>query len=372
MPDTQALELLLRSVKRFNEWKSVRPGAVVLDGACLADRKLTGVDLSGASLKDAVLSGADLSGGNLRGAVLYRATAVGAVLARARMDDAYAADACLENADLSQIRANLTNFSRANLRSARFDHARLLQVNFTDADLSGARMVGALLVGTQLPDGASVDLKDAVIEEGRRLPQLPTVDFRWISEDGLMFTIGHWIPRPELSDDEVPAFVKNLRKFNRGDQDVINGYGKLIAKISRIHHLLACCDCACAVPASKVENTETPVTALVHEVARLARIRDGASWLVRHKSVLPAGFLGVGGNEGRHLDSVRVAHSDLVDGRTVLLLDDFIDTGSTMRACRHLLHACGAKRVLCLALALRLHGDDPEIPNGASHASPKV
>ena len=357
MPDSQAIELLGRSVKRWNEYKSVRPGAIDLEGASLAGARLSGADLSGVNLKEADLSGADLSGANLQNAVLYKTAARGATLARCRLDDAYAADADFEGADLSQVRATRVNFARSNLRGARLDHARLLEVSFEQADLTDARLVGALLVNTEIPAAAAstVDLKEAVVETTKTLPALPSVDFKWISDDGLMFTIGRWIPRPEASDDEVPQFVLNLRKFNRGDAEVTKGFAKLIARLSRRDHLLAACDTVCSIPASKTENVETPVTTLSHMVAEMASIRDGTGWLVRHKTVLPAGFLSIGTNEGKHLDSVRVAHGDLAAGRTILLLDDFIDTGSTMRACRHLLYAVGAKRVLCLALALREH-----------------
>lgn len=357
LPDTEAVALLAKSVKRWNEWKSVRPGAIDLEGADLSERKLAGADLTGVNLKEADLRGADLSGANLQNAVLYKVNAEGARFARCCLDEVYAADACFEGADLTQVRATRANFSRSVLRGARLDHAKLLEVTLDDADLTEARLVGALLVATDLPPAsvASVDLKEAVIDAGKTLPTLPSVDFKWISDDGLMFTIGRWIPRPEASDDEVPSFVLNLRKFNRGDLEVTKGFAKLISRLSRRHHLLAPCDTVCNVPASKSESTETPITVLSHMVAEMAAIRDGTGWLVRHKTVLPAGFLNIGTNEGKHLDSVRVAHNDLVEGRTILLLDDFIDTGSTMRACRHLLYAVGAKRVLCLALALREH-----------------
>jgi uncharacterized protein YjbI with pentapeptide repeats len=356
LPDQQAVELLTKSVKRFNEWKSVRPGAVDLDGANLSGARIIAADLSGASLRDADLSGADLSGANLQGAVLYRTQGAGAVLARCRMDEAYAAESNFEGADMSQVRATGTNFSRAVLQAVRFDHARLLNVSFEGADLTNARMVGALLVGTELPEKVQVDLKEAVIDNGKRgLPPLPSVDFKWISEDGLMFTIGRWTPRPDAADDQVSSFVLNLRKFNRNDPEVLKGYAKLIARLSRTHHIMSQCDTVCAVPGSKSEDTDTAVTRLSEKVAEIAGVRDGTHWLIRHKSVLPSGFLSFGPSEGKHLDSVRVAHSELIDGRTILLLDDFIDSGATMRACRHLLLAVGAKKVICLALGLREH-----------------
>ena len=361
MPDAQAVALLSKSIKRFNEWKSCHLESVDLDGADLAGMRLVNADLSDATLKDADLRGADLRGANLQRAVLYRLKGDRASFSCCRMDEAYAADASFEDADMTQLRANGVNFSRASLRGARLDHARLINAKLDGADLSGVRMVGALLVGFTLPEAtaSAIDVREAVIDNLRRsVPvPLPSVDFKWISDDGLMFTVGRWMPRPELEDDDVAPFVRNLRKFNRGDAEVLKGFAKLIARLSRVDHLLAPCDTVCAIPPSKADEEDSAVRKLSREVAQINGTRDGTNWLIRHKSVLPSGFLNFGGGEGKHLDSVRVAHPDLVGGRTILLLDDFIDTGSTMRACRHLLLASGAKRVLCLALGFRLHED---------------
>lgn len=42
---------------------------------------------------------------------------------------------------------------------------------------------------------------------------------------------------------------------------------------------------------------------------------------------------------------------DKIKGRTVILLDDVVTTGASMSACIDLLRACGAKNIICIAIA---------------------
>jgi uncharacterized protein YjbI with pentapeptide repeats len=358
--NAEALELLKHSVRRFNTWKALQVGPVDLDGAPLAGMSIPGADFAGVSLKDADLTDADLSGANLEGAVLYRANGSGANLSRCKLNEVYAAEAKFDGANLTQILANNTNFSRASLAGACLDHAKLLDVTFDEARMEGASLVGALIVRTPLPT-ESVDLKEAVIEKSQNKVTVSSVDFRFVGEDAHTFAIGQWTPRPNLSDDQVSSFVLNLRKLNRGDADTIGSFAKLITRLVKSHHRLSACEVVTCVPPSKTDTTEYPVRNLCQMVAKLSGLRDGSGWLVRHRSVLPGGFMGIfgnaGGAEGKHLDSVRVAHPDVVQNRVILIIDDFIDSGSSFRACRHLLLAAGAKKVFCVALARRLQAD---------------
>ena len=45
------------------------------------------------------------------------------------------------------------------------------------------------------------------------------------------------------------------------------------------------------------------------------------------------------------------AEQELVDGKTVLLVDDIMTTGSTLSECASVLKAAGAKKILALTLA---------------------
>ncbi len=56
-----------------------------------------------------------------------------------------------------------------------------------------------------------------------------------------------------------------------------------------------------------------------------------------------------------HLDSIRVSHRHLIQGRDVLLLDDIATTGFSLCACRLLLLKAGAASVRMFALAKTVH-----------------
>ncbi|QQO16086.1 hypothetical protein JJB99_08010 [Bradyrhizobium diazoefficiens] len=76
---------------------------------------------------------------------------------------------------------------------------------------------------------------------------------------------------------------------------------------------------------------------------------DATEVLVRKK---PVEKLAHGGDRSRrnHLKSIAVESPQLIRGRRVLLLDDVVSTGNSLRACRDLLLSAGARSVYCAAL----------------------
>jgi hypothetical protein len=76
---------------------------------------------------------------------------------------------------------------------------------------------------------------------------------------------------------------------------------------------------------------------------------DATEVLAREK---PVEKLALGGNRSadNHLKSITVKSPHLIRGRRVLLIDDIVSTGNSLRACKQLLLSAGARAVHCAAL----------------------
>jgi hypothetical protein len=76
---------------------------------------------------------------------------------------------------------------------------------------------------------------------------------------------------------------------------------------------------------------------------------DATETLVRQK---PVEKLALGGDRSadNHLKSITVKSPLLIRGRRVLLLDDIVSTGNSLKACKQLLLSAGARSVHCAAL----------------------
>lgn len=76
---------------------------------------------------------------------------------------------------------------------------------------------------------------------------------------------------------------------------------------------------------------------------------DASSCLVRTRKTDKRAH-GGDRSEKIHLESITVKNAQLIKGRDVLLLDDVSKTGNSLRACRNLLLAAGARSVECAAI----------------------
>ena len=108
-------------------------------------------------------------------------------------------------------------------------------------------------------------------------------------------------------------------------------------------------DIAIAVaPSSDPDASLSGIHELAQALAAKGRV-DATECLVRFEKIEK---LATGGSRSinGHLNSVRVDHSELIQDREVLLLDDVTTSGNSLSACRQLLLKAGAKRVKCMAL----------------------
>lgn len=103
------------------------------------------------------------------------------------------------------------------------------------------------------------------------------------------------------------------------------------------------------VPSHIPANKDSGVKRLATKLASQNNRVDATSCLVRHSKIAK---LTNGGdrNQEVHLQSIHLENSHLIEGKTVLILDDVTTTYNSLFACQKILLDHGAKKVNCLAI----------------------
>jgi len=104
------------------------------------------------------------------------------------------------------------------------------------------------------------------------------------------------------------------------------------------------------IPSHDPQATHQGIVQLVQKLVANNR-SDATSCLVRHTEVEESSYWKDRSME-KHLRSIKVMNQALVEKQTVLLLDDVVSSGNSMRACKKLLMDHGAADVVCLTLGL--------------------
>lgn len=108
----------------------------------------------------------------------------------------------------------------------------------------------------------------------------------------------------------------------------------------------------CVVPSHEAccDNSNSPTARLAKGLVKSNNLIDATNCIQRFRTIQK---LAKGGDRNLevHVNSVHIVNPELIEGKTVLLLDDVMTTGNSLRACRKLLLDAGAENVLCLALA---------------------
>lgn len=119
--------------------------------------------------------------------------------------------------------------------------------------------------------------------------------------------------------------------------------------LAKIEPLLGKGFAIAAVPPRDCRTTSSGIRILAQRLAFKDRF-DATSCLVRQITV--PGLAGSADRDiGVHLDSIGVFNTYRIQDRDVLLLDDVIITGNSLKACKMLLEQNGARLVKCFALA---------------------
>jgi len=105
----------------------------------------------------------------------------------------------------------------------------------------------------------------------------------------------------------------------------------------------------CIVPSHDPSAQPGALAKMAASLVAAGKCDDGAGCLVRHTKIQK---LSAGGERSMavHLNSINVTQTEILAGRAVILMDDVMTTGTSLRACKQLLIEAGAESVQCLAL----------------------
>jgi predicted amidophosphoribosyltransferase len=125
-----------------------------------------------------------------------------------------------------------------------------------------------------------------------------------------------------------------------------------IARFVKAIDDLACADIVVSVVPGHdpTKKDQSGIAMIAQALAALNGRVDGTGVLVRHTKIEK---LATGGNRAIevHLDSIRtVDKKKILDGASVLLLDDVATSDNSLRACKRLLRDAGARQVQMFAL----------------------
>jgi len=151
------------------------------------------------------------------------------------------------------------------------------------------------------------------------------------------------------------GFVRRsiLRYKFKGASGYASAYGKMLADCIREHPDIGY-DIISWVPLSrKRERTRGYDQAMLLALATALELGDVAAETLRKpRDVRAQSELGAAEERRANISGAyEAADPELIEGKTVLLIDDIVTTGSTLDECAGVLLAAGASRVVCAALA---------------------
>lgn len=107
----------------------------------------------------------------------------------------------------------------------------------------------------------------------------------------------------------------------------------------------------CCVPGHKARPINMSNLAnMLRQICSTYRMQNGINYLIRTEDVMPQ-TREINRTLEKHLTSIKLNEAADIKGKTVVLMDDFVFSGTTMKACKKILLDAGAKKVICFAMA---------------------
>ncbi len=164
--------------------------------------------------------------------------------------------------------------------------------------------------------------------------------------------LNDYIPKNRGEQDE---FSKQILKFKDGNENSIKYFEDQIFK--RWKHINENKFSLCKVPSSDKNKINNTISELIKRIiARSSeKHRDASDFIIRKYSIKPQhkSYRNERLSIASHLDSLDICKSkiDLIEGKNIILFDDVLTTGNSMKSSSHLLFKHKAQNVIQFTLS---------------------
>jgi len=161
----------------------------------------------------------------------------------------------------------------------------------------------------------------------------------WIYNDGVKTKNPNF---DKAEENNLSSQILDLKEIRPGSVDFF---------FEKVRSVLQGSFTVCTVPPSSPGRTTSGIKLVAKKLATSnPNITDGTECLIR---TIKIPKLAHGGNRSstQHIKSIELKDEHLIKNKVVVLLDDVMTTGNSMKACRIILIGGGASTVACLAMA---------------------
>jgi hypothetical protein len=178
-----------------------------------------------------------------------------------------------------------------------------------------------------------------------------SIECKTLCKEGLpikIYYVGTYRPSKKLLPSEQGTNTQMILALQDGTRP---GTGAAIQHfLEKLEKILSDEILIAMIPSHDPQALTSGLSQLIQRLVTNNRI-NAATCLVRHTLVGQPSLRGDRSME-KHLRSIKVIDRSLIENRTVLLLDEAVTTGNSMRACKRILMENGAAEVVCLTLGM--------------------